>query len=111
MIWFGYFPQQHKQSVLGMATGISAVILLFKLKLKNDLLIRIGGFAYGIFLFHVFFTGGTRIILLRLGVENQWIILGAGVFFAILFSILAEMVISKVTPLRFAFLGLKRNEK
>jgi fucose 4-O-acetylase-like acetyltransferase len=111
MIWFGYFPQQHKQSVLGMSTGISAVILLFRLKLKNDLLIWIGSFAYGIFLFHVFFTGGTRIILLRLGVENQWVILVAGVFFAILFSILAEMVISRITPLRFAFLGLKRNEK
>lgn len=111
MIWFGNFPQQHKHSVLGMAVGISGVLLLFKLKLKNNLLIWIGGYAYGIFLFHVFFTGGSRIVLLKMGIENQWTILILGVLCAILFSILAETVISKSNVLRFCFLGLKKHEK
>jgi hypothetical protein len=111
MIWFGYFPEQHKQSLLGMSIGISGVLLLFKLKLKNSFLIWVGGFAYGIFLFHVFFTGGSRIVLLKLGVENPWIILTLGVICAIAFSILAEMLISRVGVLRYCLLGLKRNEK
>lgn len=111
MIWFNYFPEQHKQSLLGMSIGISGVLLLFKLKLRNNLLIWIGGFAYGIFLFHVFFTGGSRIVLLKLGVQNPWVILTLGVIFAILFSILAEMVISRSKILRYALLGLKKNEK
>ncbi len=111
MIWFGYHPVQEKHSVLGMSVGISGVLLLFRLKLKNNLLIWIGSFAYGIFLFHVFFTGGTRILLLKIGIENQWIILILGVLCAIIFSILAEMVISKFNFLKFCFLGLKKNEK
>jgi glucan biosynthesis protein C len=111
MAWFGYFPQQEKQSLLGMIVGITAVLLLFKLQLRNTLLVWIGGYAYAIFLFHVFFTGGSRIALLKAGVSNQWIILIIGVLCALGFSILAAMVISRVKILRLCFLGLKRNEK
>lgn len=111
MVWFGYFPVQEKHSVLGMSVGISGVLLLFKLRLKSNLLIWIGGFAYGIFLFHVFFTGGSRIILLKLGVDTQWVILILGVLSAIFLSILAESIIQRSGILRFLFLGLRRNEK
>lgn len=111
LIWFGHFPHQHKASLLGMTVGISAALLLFRLKLKSSLLMWIGDYAYGIFLFHVFFTGGTRIVLLRMGVENQWMILFSGVVLAILFSMLVVMVIRQSNPLSFLLLGLKRSEK
>jgi glucan biosynthesis protein C len=111
MVWFGYFPVQEKHSLLGMSVGISGVLLLFKLKLKNNLLIWIGGFAYGIFLFHVFFTGGTRIILLKLGIENQVIILILGVLCALFFSILVELVVQRSMVLSYLFLGLKKKER
>jgi peptidoglycan/LPS O-acetylase OafA/YrhL len=111
MVWFGYFSVQEKHSLLGMSVGISGVLLLFKLKLKSKLLIWIGSYAYGIFLFHVFFTGGSRIILLKLGVEAQWVILILGVIGAILLSILVETIVQRSGILRFFFLGLRRNEK
>lgn len=111
MIWFGYFPMQEKHSVLGMTVGISGVLLLFRLKIKNNLLIWIGGYAYGIFLFHVFFTGGSRIVLLKLGVDSQVAILVIGVLNAIFFSILVETIIKKFQLLRLCFLGLKKNER
>jgi surface polysaccharide O-acyltransferase-like enzyme len=110
MVWFGYFPMQEKHSILGMTVGIAGVLLLFRLKLRSELLIRIGAYAYGIFLFHVFFTGGSRIILERLGVENQFVILVLGVIGAILLSILLENMIRKSNGLRFYLLGLKKNE-
>jgi len=111
VIWFGNFPVQEKHSILGMTVGISGVLLLFRLKPKNNLLIWIGSFAYGIFLFHVFFTGGSRILLLKLGIENQLAILVLGVLCAVFFSILVEIVISKSRVLRFLFLGLKKEGK
>lgn len=111
MVWFGYFPMQEKHSALGMTVGISAVLLLFRLKLKNRLLIWIGGYAYGIFLFHVFFTGGSRIIFTRMGIENQAIVLVLGVILAILSSILVETLIKNSTALRFYLLGLNKHEK
>jgi glucan biosynthesis protein C len=111
LIWFGYFPMQEKHSVLGMTVGISGVLLLFRLKMKNNFLIWIGAYAYGIFLFHVFFTGGSRIILERLGVDNKVTILVLGVISAIFLSILVEVVIKKFQFLRFCFLGLKKGER
>lgn len=111
MVWFGFFPVQEKHSVLGMTVGISGVLLLFRLKLRNNLLIWIGEYAYGIFLFHVFFTGGSRIALLKAGVQNQFVILTLGVTCAIFVSIVVEMLIRKSDFLRFYFLGLRKNEK
>jgi glucans biosynthesis protein C len=111
MVWFGYFPQQEKHSLLGMSVGISGVLLLFRLKLKNSFLIWIGGYAYGIFLFHVFFTGGSRILLLKAGIENQAVILVFGVVAAIFLSMLVEVVIKRSQVLRYFFLGLKKSEK
>lgn len=111
VIWFAGLPMLEKHSALGMSVGISAVLLLFRLKWKNNLLIWMGGYAYGIFLFHVFFTGGSRIILSRLGLENQAIMLVLGVIIAILASILVENVLKKSAFLRFYFLGLRKNER
>ena len=110
MVWFRYFPMQEKHSALGMTVGISGVLLLFRLKMRNNLLIWIGGYAYGIFLFHVFFTGGSRIVLSRVGIDHQAIILVSGVIIAILASILVETLIKRSNTLRFYFLGLKKNE-
>jgi peptidoglycan/LPS O-acetylase OafA/YrhL len=111
MIWFGNYPLQDKQSLLGMTVGISAVLLLFRLQLKNNLLAWIGGYAYEIFLFHVFFTGGMRIILLRVGITDQWTILILGVVYAIVLSIMTQMLVSKVRILRLPVLGLKSSMK
>lgn len=111
LVWFGYFPVQERHSILGMTVGISGVLLLFRLKLRNNLLIWIGGYAYGIFLFHVFFTGGSRIVLNKLGIENQFVMLVLGVTLAIFLSILTESLIKRSRTLRFFFLGLRKNEK
>jgi peptidoglycan/LPS O-acetylase OafA/YrhL len=111
MAWFGYFPLQEKHSALGLSVGISAALLLFRLKFTNKLLVRIGYYAYGIFLFHVFFTGGSRILLLKAGVQNQAVILIIGVFVAILLSIIVELVIRRSRILSLLLLGLKKNER
>ncbi len=110
MAWFGYFPEQERHSLLGMTVGITAALLLFRLKFSNRLLVYIGGHAYGIFLFHVFFTGGTRIVLERLGLTSQALILILGVIAAIGFSIALEILIKKSAFLRFYLLGLGENK-
>ena len=111
LAWFGYLPLQERHSLLGLTVGLSAVLILFRLKLTNGFLVWIGGYAYTIFLFHVFFTGGSRIILSRAGIENQFAMLCLGTFAAILFSILLDTVIKRSDVLRLYLLGLRKNEK
>jgi fucose 4-O-acetylase-like acetyltransferase len=111
LAWFGYVPFQERHSLLGLTVGLSGVLLLFRLKLTNSFLVWIGGYAYTIFLFHVFFTGGSRIILSRAGIENQFAMLLLGTFAAIFFSILLDTLIKRSEVLRLYLLGLQKNEK
>jgi glucans biosynthesis protein C len=105
LTWFGYFPIQEKNTLLGMSVGISAALLLFKLKPQNAFLVWIGSYAYSIFLFHVFFTGGTRIVLLKAGIGNPWVILFAGLVLSILIPIVIENFLVRSKVLRLVFLG------
>lgn len=110
LMWFGYLPMQDRHSIFGIPVGITAALLLFRLRVDNKLLVRIGGHAYGIFLFHVFLTGGIRIVLTQLGITNQALILVIGVIGAIIFSIAIENLVKKSAFLRFYLLGLGENK-
>jgi glucans biosynthesis protein C len=107
LTWFGYYPMQQKHSLLGLTIGVSAAVLLFQMKFKNNFLIWVGSYAYSIFLFHVFFTGGTRIVLLKAGVHNQWVILFMATVLSVLIPIVIENVFVKSKVLRLLFLGRK----
>lgn len=108
MSWFGYVPIQERHSLLGLSVGISAALLLFRLELKSNFLVFIGHHAYGIFLFHVFFTGGSRIVLSALGMESQWGILLLGTCCAVVISIIVENIVRQSPMLRLFVLGLRQ---
>lgn len=55
------------------------------------------------FCFMSFLPGVPAFSWLKIGIENQWIILILGASCAIIFSILAEMMISKFNILKFCF--------
>jgi glucans biosynthesis protein C len=105
--WQGMLPLQGRVSVLAFAIGLSGVYLLFQLRIKSNVLIWIGQYAYEIFLFHVFFTGGTRITLLKLGIQNKWAILLIALVISIMIPILLQELFSRSKVLSLLFLGRK----
>lgn len=107
MIWFSGLDHFSKQSLLGFAVGAGGTLLLFKLNFKNQLLIYIGNYAYTIYLFHIFFTGGTRIIFNVLGVYNTFVIIVFALLLAIGIPIMIDFILKKNSILRLFFLGLK----
>jgi glucans biosynthesis protein C len=111
LTWLKIFPHQTKQSILGIVVGVASVFLLFSMKMKNGMLTWIGSYAYSIFLFHVFFTGGTRIVLLKAGLENKWVILLSALVISLVIPILLEIAIKRSRVLSFCLLGLIQRQK
>jgi peptidoglycan/LPS O-acetylase OafA/YrhL len=53
-----------------LAAGTSLCLLCVALRPRLDLLARIGSGSYAIYLCHVFFTAGARMLLSALGVQS-----------------------------------------
>ncbi len=110
LTWFKVVDFQYFLSYrLNLIEGFSGMICLFYIKsqLKLKWLAYIGNFAYSIFLFHTFFTSGSRIILQQMGVADHFPLFAISVLLGILLPILTEKVLRKNSYTRFFFLGQK----
>jgi hypothetical protein len=90
----GFVPRSDGHSIIALAIGITACCSLFVSGWKNRTLAVIGSYAYGIFLFHVFFTAGTRIFARWINFDHVNILVAvataAGVYGPILIEIVAD---------------------
>ncbi len=59
-------PAAWSRDAVSIAVGLSVCIGLFVVRPVWSPLVRIGGYSYAIFLYHVFFTAGSRIVLERM---------------------------------------------
>ena len=71
-------PIWPRQSLVAYALGAMGTWLLLSLPWRQRTLALIGDYSYAIFLFHVFFTAASRIVLQRLGVEEIATLVAAG---------------------------------
>ncbi|RLD38294.1 MAG: acyltransferase [Bacteroidetes bacterium] len=116
LTWFNVIelPFHGKSSPLGLLVGMTGTIVLFRVRLINRWLVYIGGFSYAIYLFHVFGTASSRIVLLKLGFDNQIVIFLVSLTIGIIVPIIIELIIDKFKLTRFLFLGrqysLPRND-
>lgn len=100
-----------KSSPLGLLVGMTGTIVLFRVHLVIKWLIYVGGFSYGIYLFHVFVTAGTRILLTKLGITNDILIFITSLSAGIIVPILIEMILLKNKYLKFLFLGRRLQKR
>lgn len=69
-ILLGLVDNPQRQSLPAILIGVLTCTALLQLEWQSSLLAGIGVFSYGIYLYHVFFTAGMRIVLTRLGVDD-----------------------------------------
>ncbi len=94
-----------KQSFMGFALGAMSCVGLLSIKFESALLAKIGEFSYTIYLYHVFFTAGARIILNKLGVYDINILFLSSLIAGIVGSIIVELLFNRSNFTRLVLLG------
>ena len=79
--------------------------LLLQSGINNKLLNKISEYSFSIYIFHVFFTAATRIILLKLGIDNLIVLFLISCIVGILGSILIDIIASRYKLSRTLLLG------
>lgn len=96
-----------RQTPLGLLVALATCAGLFCLRWDNRLLAWIGPRSYTIFLFHVFFTAGTRIVVTRLlGPVSEYVLFALGLAAGIVGPILLDRLILLSPWASLAFLGI-----
>lgn len=96
LMYAGEIPLSPKRSILALIIGGTACTGLLFLNLRSNTLAYIGIFSYSIYLYHVFFTAGTRIALYRLGVADLHILFIVSVCAGLVGPVLIEIALERV---------------
>ncbi|MFO6425483.1 acyltransferase family protein, partial [Motilimonas sp. KMU-193] len=107
-IYFGYIEPKGKRSILGLTIGLLSCTTMYLSGLKIRTLAWIGTFSYSIYLYHVFFTAGTRILLERVFSADNYIIFSASLIATIFGTIYIEKIFEKSNATRILLLGKSR---
>lgn len=85
--------------------GLAASFLLLQSRVDYRFFAYIGSFSFAVYLLHVFFTAASRIALIRVGVDNTYLLLGAGIVAGVIGPVIAAMLINRIRPLNFLLMG------
>lgn len=95
-------------SVLGFTLGLCAIHSLIVYRFHWSPLSFLGFYAYEVYLFHVFGTAGTRIVLNRLGVDQGAMIFIVGLAAGLLMPIVLKRMVQRQPLLNMLLFGCKR---
>jgi fucose 4-O-acetylase-like acetyltransferase len=104
------FPEDMRErnlvaALASVTIGVSAALLLLRSGWQSRLLAYIGAYSFAIYLLHVFFTAGSRIVLQTLGVDDIYALLVPGTVAGLWGPILCAQLISRSETLNLWLLG------
>lgn len=95
-----------QRSFLALLLSCSGLLLLWRFMPPVHWLARIGAFSFAIYLYHVFFTSGSRMLLGMLDVDAVPLLFVSGLVAGIAGSILVQRVAERLPwPLPLALIG------
>jgi Acyltransferase family len=106
--WFSTATMNdYEYKLLSLLVAASGITFFFYIRKNIPFISKIGYYAFGIYLYHVFGTAGSRIILMHFGVSRHIILFIAGLVFGLGIPIVIELFLEKSKVLRRIFLGLR----
>ncbi|WP_203143385.1 acyltransferase family protein [Marinobacter mangrovi] len=96
------------QSLPALIVGCGVSLMLMVSQFKQRWLVFIGAYAYSIYIFHVFGTSGSRIILQKLGVSDTFLLMVVGILVGVIGPIIVDKLASRYYWSRRILLGKKR---
>ncbi|NQZ93767.1 MAG: acyltransferase [Moritella sp.] len=105
LIYIELLASDSKRTLVSLLIGILGCIGLLSLKFESYFIARIGAYSYTIYLFHVFFTAGSRIVLTKLGYFELNVIIVASLLAGIIGPIILENIFDKYSSTRILLLG------
>ncbi|MDV7102876.1 acyltransferase [Vibrio sp. TH_r3] len=104
-VYFGLIPMYGNRTLFALVLGaVSCCSMLFS-ELKVSLFARIGAYSYSIYLFHVFFTAGSRIFLFNFNIYNTELVFVLSLFLGVLGPMVTEVILCRFNSTRVFFLG------
>lgn len=94
-------------NLLSICVACPGIIVLFYIRKDITIISKIGYYAFGIYLFHVFGAAGSRIFLGRFGIDYHLTIFTSGLILGLGVPIIIELILEKSTIMRRLFLGLR----
>jgi peptidoglycan/LPS O-acetylase OafA/YrhL len=110
LVAFDMIEITSKRAFLALIIGIVSCMALLIIKLKSSFLARIGYYSYAIYLYHIFFTAGSRILLNKLGVYDVTAVLFLSIVLGIGGPILLEKLFDGTNLTRILFLGKSKTD-
>ena len=105
LIYTGSIPLYGKRTLFALLLGFLSCVALYFSGLRSILLAKIGIYSYSIYIFHVFFTAGTRIILYKTGIDQLELVFVISLVLGLAGPIIIEFILEKTSYARMFFLG------
>lgn len=100
-----------RRSLVGLLVGCVSCVALLSSNVQVRWLIWLGGYSYGIFLFHVLFAAASRLVLARLGVTADSVLVLGGVTCGLLGPVVLSSIFSRFSVTSVLFLGERATGK
>jgi len=101
----GYVARTDRVSIIALLLGVSACFSLLTSGWKNRTLAFIGVYSYAIYLFHVFFTASTRMLLYSMNFKSVTTLVIVATATGVIGPILVEMIADRFALSRTLLLG------
>ena len=101
-------PLPPKESFTAILIGCGGSVLLMRTNIQSALLAKLGLYSYSIYILHYFFTVPPRLLLIKVGVDNVWVLGVAATASGVLGPILCEMILKRCPPITWLVLGIRQ---